>query len=69
MLRTDYHEIAATVDTYIRIGDSGITSVPAASMLLPADTDLVLMTAGHTHISYKRVTTSGILNITPISGV
>ena len=63
--RPYYIRVAATVESYIKVGLPGMVATNQSMLVQPADC-VILAVGGCTHLAYIQGTTSGKVNITPL---
>ena len=63
-----YIRVAATVESYVKIGGSGVAATANDILVQPADA-VVMTTNGQTYIAYIQGTSSGKVNVLPLENV
>lgn len=60
-----YVRVAATAESYIKLGSSGVTATTNDVLVQPADA-VILAVGGHTNIAYIQGTATAKVNIIPL---
>lgn len=64
--RPNYVRIAARNECYIKIGDSSVTATTNDILVQNADSIIIQVPKGATHIAYIQGTAAGQVNVTPL---
>lgn len=58
--------IAATTESYVKLGVSGVTATTNDLLIQPADSMILAVPLGITTVAYIQGTSSGKVNVTPL---
>ncbi len=61
-----YIRVSARNECYVRVGDSTVTATGNDILVQPADSIILQVAPGHTHIAYIQGTAAGQVNIVPL---
>lgn len=61
--------VAATTESYIRVGNSSVAATTNDTMVQPADCVILQIPAGVTNIAYIQGTATGKVNIMPLENL
>lgn len=64
--RPKYIRVSARNECYVRVGDSTVVATTDSILVQPADSLILLVTTGHTHIAYIQGTAAGQVNVVPL---
>lgn len=64
--RPKYIRVAARNECYVRVGDSTVVATANDILVQPADSIILQVTTGHTHIAYIQGTAAGQVNVVPL---
>lgn len=64
-----YIRVAATVESYVKLGAAGVTATNQDIMVQPADAVVLHVPLGVTNIAYIQGTSTGKVNITPLENI
>lgn len=64
--RPRYIRVAARNECYVRLGVSGVVATNQDTLVQPADSVLLAVPNGVTHIAYIQGTAAGLVNIVPL---
>lgn len=67
--RPRYLRVAATNETYVKLGTSGVAATSNDIMVQPADAAILQVPLGITHIAVIQGGSPGKVNITPLENV
>lgn len=64
-----YIRVAATIESYVKLGITGVTATSNDIMVQPADAVILHVPIGVTHIGYIQGASAGRVNVTPLENV
>lgn len=67
--RPRFIRIAATVESYVKLGTSGVVATTNDILVQPADAVILQVPTGVTHVGYIQGTATGKVNITPLENL
>lgn len=64
--KAKYVRVSARNECYVKVGDSSVTATGNDILVQPADSIILQITPGHTHIAYIQGTAAGQVNVVPL---
>ena len=64
-----YIRVAATTESYVKIGNSSVAATANDLLIQPADSAIIQVPNGVTHIAYIQGISSGKVNIVPLESI
>lgn len=61
-----YIRVSGRNECYVKVGDSTVTATVNDILVQPADSVILQVTTGHTHIAYIQGTAAGSVNVVPL---
>ena len=64
--RPKYIRVASRNECYVKVGDSSVAATANDILVQPADSLILQVAPGHTHIAYIQGTAAGQVNVVPL---